>query len=77
MVKSHIENEKSAGGKKMRVHAVSDPRFSRVVSEAMFAKKKECDDDIEEANEKEKETYNPAKDAKKLKQRKGAEKKHK
>lgn len=66
-------NKRSAGGDTMRTFAVSDPRFSRVKSDAMFAKKEECDDDIEEAKEKEKETENPSKSVKRLKKMKGAE----
>jgi hypothetical protein len=65
--KQIVSNKKAAGGNVMRTHAVSDPRFSRVVSGEMFNKREEPDDDIEEACEDEKETENPAKHAKPIK----------
>lgn len=70
--------EESAGGKKMMVHAVSDPRFSRVNSKQMFQEKcDEPEDEIEEAKEHEKETSNPSKSVKRLKKMKNPGKKGK
>jgi hypothetical protein len=70
-VKNQIRSKESdAGGKVMRVHAVSDPRFSRIVSSDMFAKKPKPHDEISKAKANPKETYNPSKNVKPLKRMK-------
>lgn len=72
--KSINKQVERAGGKTMRTFAVSDPRFSRVISGSMFNKKEKINDDIEKAKKNEKPTYNPNKNIKPLKKMKGAHK---
>jgi hypothetical protein len=69
--KSIALNKASAGGETMRVHAVSDPRFSRVKSNVMFPGKTVIH------KPEVKETENPNKKVKPLKKMKNPGKKKK
>ena len=66
--KQIVSNERSAGGRKMRISGVSDPRFARMDSKEMFPQLRKA------KNVKVKKTNNPSKDLKPLKKMKGAQK---